>query len=1059
MKFRALLFVSVLFTSVGCGVATPLIDAVIEGNVRKVKRLLKPWSNVQRPDSDGKTALYHAARLKHVDIAELLIDRGALSGNCNAEMMTSESIQEAEGYDQKEAIDALLDAKSEWRLKSKRSSASPLVAAIQTPNNEEMIELLLENGAWDSYHFGDLWTEVNVAMEMARWEERDGEAGKKLWEARENTKKEIDTAKEKLRQLKDGISGYREYILNPAIREHCERWGRMGEAKMSVGFCVTQVGAVVLSTCSIPYWGYTWITGNERRSLDLDFALMTYSNDQWTREPGQPSFYELWKIRKESEAIMKLLCENRDASEKSLEELQSKRDECSSEAYNEFWEWYQVTRASKEAALREKYKKLVKRCNKGEWRAVDQLDTPFKPADGMREVDDVFDRVRMFKEIVDGDLEEVKSSIKDRLVPAKAKDRHGNLAIAVAAEHGHEDIVDYLASEGAPKEFPSRALYKAVEEGKVYEVERLMKLGADPTKGVGGGESPLAYANGIRNSRRLTLGAMLHWLVERGERQTINAILESNRRPDFESLQNDEGDIPILAAIKRGDDKTARTLAGRGKRETLFTKDKDGKSVLQYARDLDVKRGNTLSGGCLHKIVKAANDLNKTIMQDDTSDNKNRPYEEGHTLLHYAVSHHHAADAGLICLVDEEPQAKENEQTALHLACERNNSSAVAHMIRSLGRNRDANYLSSVVRKKNEEHYTPLHWAIEKNNCDAAATIIRELEKLKELGKIKPLDEKVSTNDLISAILTKLDPNDKTILHRACEKNMVEVVKAITETKWFIEIQTGVRGMPCIDGLSPIAYLDNSDEAQTIRSLLTIPLTFGCNEKTAVATALTITLASDELEKKLAEIKSGKTDRGFNSVVITCDELESPELLARKLASENGFVVKLVRDPGNGEKVEDSFKKACDIKSDVLLLCPLLNSTSDPHGSRLKALRGLAMKTVTLDGSNKVCVVIICKRKEVIEQEVLRDAKKLHIEPPTDKEVAKLVRAVASGLERQTRSNEEVSKFVYQLRGTSRVNIIRRTEEYLKDMPIPGGNQVSRSASWSMPSNHPILEN
>ena len=63
--------------------ATPLIEAVKQGDVQVVRALIKSGADVNQPEGDGATALHWAAHRDSVELVRLLLDAGATAHVAN----------------------------------------------------------------------------------------------------------------------------------------------------------------------------------------------------------------------------------------------------------------------------------------------------------------------------------------------------------------------------------------------------------------------------------------------------------------------------------------------------------------------------------------------------------------------------------------------------------------------------------------------------------------------------------------------------------------------------------------------------------------------------------------------------------------------------------------------------------------------------------------------------------------------------------------------------------------------------------------------------------------
>ena len=123
--------------------ASPLIDAVRQGDVPAVRALIKSGADVRQPEGDGATALHWAAHRDSIELVKLLIDAGAAVQAANDLGVTPLHLASANG-----------NAATITLLLQKRANANAATAAGVTPlmeaarsGNVDAVRVLLANGA------------------------------------------------------------------------------------------------------------------------------------------------------------------------------------------------------------------------------------------------------------------------------------------------------------------------------------------------------------------------------------------------------------------------------------------------------------------------------------------------------------------------------------------------------------------------------------------------------------------------------------------------------------------------------------------------------------------------------------------------------------------------------------------------------------------------------------------------------------------------------------------------------------------------------------------------
>ena len=124
-------------------IATPLIEAVKQGDVPAVRALIKSGADVRAPEGDGATALHWAADRDSLELTRLLLDAGAAAGAANDLGVTPLHLAAANGNT------ALLRLLLGQRADANAAAESGVTALMEAARsgNVDAVRLLLAHGA------------------------------------------------------------------------------------------------------------------------------------------------------------------------------------------------------------------------------------------------------------------------------------------------------------------------------------------------------------------------------------------------------------------------------------------------------------------------------------------------------------------------------------------------------------------------------------------------------------------------------------------------------------------------------------------------------------------------------------------------------------------------------------------------------------------------------------------------------------------------------------------------------------------------------------------------
>jgi len=162
-KYSALFIILSFCVLVVSGCAPALHSAAEDGDMDKVRTLLKEGANVNETDSDGITALYMAALAGRSDIIRILIEAGA---NVNIKTNWGDTALHRVAYNGSiENAKLLLDKGADVNATGYYNK-TPLVLAAEG-YHADMIKLLISRGA--DVDTALAWTEAKAAQYPEQW--------------------------------------------------------------------------------------------------------------------------------------------------------------------------------------------------------------------------------------------------------------------------------------------------------------------------------------------------------------------------------------------------------------------------------------------------------------------------------------------------------------------------------------------------------------------------------------------------------------------------------------------------------------------------------------------------------------------------------------------------------------------------------------------------------------------------------------------------------------------------------------------------------------------------
>ena len=199
-----------------------------------------------------------------------------------------------------------------------------------------------------------------------------------------------------------------------------------------------------------------------------------------------------------------------------------------------------------------------------------------------------------------GDIDGVRSLLDSGAsANARSRDKRGRTALILAAQGGHDDVVEALLEKGARIEDRDKtghtALNWAAMRGQAATARVLLEGGADVNTMNNGLVSPVLYAVGTRNKAmvRLVAEAGADLQVETRDNKMTPLLLAIEHR-DIEMTRllveagadvnksNRDGYSPLMAAAEKADHAITKLLLAKG--ANADASDNKGRTALMLAR-------------------------------------------------------------------------------------------------------------------------------------------------------------------------------------------------------------------------------------------------------------------------------------------------------------------------------------------------------------------------------------------------------------------------------------------------------------------------------------------
>lgn len=354
-----------------------------------------------------------------------------------------------------------------------------------------------------------------------------------------------------------------------------------------------------------------------------------------------------------------------------------------------------------------------------------------------------------------------------------ARNDEGETVLNRAAFEGNVDMLKVLIAAKADILLPNRKglspLHRAAGNGQTQAVQVLIKAGALVEAQNDKGETPLevAAAAGHRDVIDVLLKAdadpfvsdindknALHKAAEKGHEDAVKAFLPNKKLLDTKDKNQK---TPLHLAVENNHTRIAALLVQAG--ATIETQDDNGETPL-------------------HKAVKAKN---AALIQFFVQGGKglNVQDKDGNTPLFVAILGGTAPFAEGLIQVGSDVNIKNNKgNTPIHIAAEKGMTSVVKALM----------IAEALLEEQNDQGMAPLHLAAKKGHTKIANYFVSskaDITQKTNKGKtalalaVESESKKIVEMLLEEDILDMADEKGKTPLHKAMEKNFLEIGLAL----------------------------------------------------------------------------------------------------------------------------------------------------------------------------------------------------------------------------------------------------------------------------------------
>ncbi|MCG8340757.1 MAG: ankyrin repeat domain-containing protein, partial [Cytophagales bacterium] len=845
---------------------TPLLNAIKEGSVARVKDALAKGANVNLVDSDNQTPLHCAAARGHAEIVQMLLAKGAVVDARDSKEQTPLHCAAAGGH--AEIVQMLLDKGADHTAED-ANGKTPLALTDDRDVIKKLIDLQDSNGK----------TVLMKAIEEGRREEAlaliakgadvnlvDKGGKTALHRAVEKNDREIvnkilgrkgvDTSARDSEGKTPLLVGIERSVQRGIIDALIDKRNPAGDPPLIDAIkngSVEEVEALINAGASLS------LTGNDANTPLLHAV----------KKPIEDIAVAL--------AIAKAILEKSqttvnqgDAKGKTplSYALEMKRNASTAEEEAQAMELVNLLLANgADVNAKDDQGESPEDIAKGDPDLEEEIKKHDRPEDPtINERDKVDGSTKLINAIKAGQVDEVKKLLEEG-ADVNLKDREGKAPLHWALEKGNRAIIDALLGEASidvnnPDGDGKTPLHYAAEQGDQVSIEKLLSKGASVDRR-------------DKNDR-----TALHEAVEKGDKEVVKALLAAGATVN---AKDKNGKTALHEAVAKGDTEVVKALLASG--AAVNAKDSEGKMPLQLTNKQEI--------------------INALIRTQDS---------EGKTPLHQAAEEGDKAAVKVLVAAGAAVGAKDNNgETPLHLAVKEGDRDVLGILLKV-----------SNIQAQDNEGQTSLYDAVASYKAGGNTDVIEALLKKganvnKEANDGKSpfkLAEEKGDNKLVS-LLKEYDLSE---LNTYDSEGNTPLIKAIKEgntgeAKYLIEKGADVTLADTSNERSPLwwaAYMGNTEivklliakgvEVDEVDKNNITPLAAACDEST--------NMHNEDESSKMEQHKGVIKLLVENGATVDAKNSDGLTLLQTiiEIAPSEIALVKLVLDKGAATSPEASLR-------------------------------------------------------------------------------------------------------------------------------------------------------